>query len=483
MDGLDRKIDEVEKHTTWRIKDCEDLLRSRINDTYVDDAIRLLEERLTKEIEKMTLGNADTLNKSLKELTQRLKDCENNVEDKVGSLKKNIKDIESNLTKRVEVPKFEEFKKEILAKLEAESERVRNLQKKVEPPIERLGGDMQKANQDIIDLRAQIKNLSSEIENLTLEFNSRPQVIHQVTENKVSSNVDGEAIRSEMESHFSRTKLELNKLRDKVNMLEESMHSKVDTSYFSMQLAKKLDISEFERMIASIQADQEKIKRFILNNEDLQNKINQIEDLIEKKLAKLRKELDINNLMKLMKSKAEEDNVIKGFDNTDKKINALSENLIALKKELDQAFATLEKMAVQVFSYSDGASLSTKKINPLNCLSCGNLSKNLVSGQQATGIDGKFYRIDRDYAQMEVNEVHSASDLRGVLGKTLSSVAGPNQVVNMAYYSQQIVSPNKERIRPQTANTKGKFFKNSVLTSSPTSVNPIYSQRPGSAKK
>jgi len=50
MDGLDRKIDEVEKHTTWRIKDCEDLLRSRINDTYVDDAIRLLEERLSKEV-------------------------------------------------------------------------------------------------------------------------------------------------------------------------------------------------------------------------------------------------------------------------------------------------------------------------------------------------------------------------------------------------------------------------------------------------
>ena len=50
MDNLDRKVDEVEKHTTWRIKDCEDLLKSRINDTYVDDAIRLLEERLTKEV-------------------------------------------------------------------------------------------------------------------------------------------------------------------------------------------------------------------------------------------------------------------------------------------------------------------------------------------------------------------------------------------------------------------------------------------------
>lgn len=50
MDDLDRKIDELEKHTTWRIKDCEDLLKTRINDKYVDDAIRLLEERLMKEV-------------------------------------------------------------------------------------------------------------------------------------------------------------------------------------------------------------------------------------------------------------------------------------------------------------------------------------------------------------------------------------------------------------------------------------------------
>jgi len=46
--------------------------------------------------------------------------------------------------------------------------------------------------------------------------------IQQVTENvRVNSDVDGEALRAEMESYFSRSKLEINKLRDKVNMLEE----------------------------------------------------------------------------------------------------------------------------------------------------------------------------------------------------------------------------------------------------------------------
>ena len=45
----------------------------------------------------MTLGNAENLDKSLKELTQRLKNCEDHIEDKFSSLKKNIKDVETKL--------------------------------------------------------------------------------------------------------------------------------------------------------------------------------------------------------------------------------------------------------------------------------------------------------------------------------------------------------------------------------------------------
>lgn len=142
-----------------------------------------------------------------------------------------------------------------------------------------------------------------------------------------------------------------------------------------MQISKKLDISEFEKMLNNMQSDNEKLKRLLQNNEDLKSKFDKIEELIDKKIAKLRKDLDINNLLKQLKSKAEEDNVIKGFENTDKKINALSENLFALKKELEQALATLEKLSVSMFSFSDSASLSTKKINPLACLSCGHNTK------------------------------------------------------------------------------------------------------------
>ena len=128
-------------------------------------------------------------------------------------------------------------------------------------------------------------------------------------------------------------------------------------------------------MMVNMQSDNERLKRLLQSNEALQSEIQKIDEMVDKKLAKLRKFLDIENIVKQLKLKAEEDNVSKGFENTDKKISALSENLLALKKELDQAYATIEKLSIQSFSVSDGASLSTKKINPLACLSCGNMSK------------------------------------------------------------------------------------------------------------
>ena len=39
MDKFTEKVVEVEKSTIWKIKDCEDLLRTRVNEKYVENAI------------------------------------------------------------------------------------------------------------------------------------------------------------------------------------------------------------------------------------------------------------------------------------------------------------------------------------------------------------------------------------------------------------------------------------------------------------
>jgi chromosome segregation ATPase len=457
--ALDRKIDEVEKHTTWRIKDCEDLLRSRINDTYVDDSIRMLEERLKKEMENITLGNTETFERGIRELTQRVKQCEDQIEEKASNLKKNIKEVEITITKRLEITKFDEFKKEILAKIDAQTEKIINVSRKCEPAIDQLNGGMTKVNEDIAQLRQQIKNLAGEIEGLTLELeNTRNRVPTQIT--TTGPVVSGGIDKDELESYFSKYKIEINRLKETVRTLEELVHGKVDTSYFSMQISKKLDICEFEKMMNSLQCDSEKLKRLIQNNEALQSKIDKFEELIDKKIAKLKKDLDITNLMKQLKTKAEEDNVIKGFENSDKKINALSENLFALKKELEQALASLEKLSVSMYSYADNASLSTKKINPLACLSCGHNSKMANPLHSMVGADGKLYRTDANVASED-----------NLMSK-----------VTYTFTQQGLVAQPKGRPQTATVRGTGKFFKNCTNVASPAAV-PDYSNRPNSAKK
>jgi hypothetical protein len=50
IEDLLAKFAELEKHTVWRIKDCEELLKTRVNEQYVDDAVRKVEGRVTYEV-------------------------------------------------------------------------------------------------------------------------------------------------------------------------------------------------------------------------------------------------------------------------------------------------------------------------------------------------------------------------------------------------------------------------------------------------
>jgi len=45
-----KRVDDIKSETLWRIKDCEELLRSRVSDKYVNDAIKSLEEKIQRSV-------------------------------------------------------------------------------------------------------------------------------------------------------------------------------------------------------------------------------------------------------------------------------------------------------------------------------------------------------------------------------------------------------------------------------------------------
>ena len=45
---FDKKVNDNQSATLWRIKDCEELLKSRVSDKYVNDAVNSAEQKLQK---------------------------------------------------------------------------------------------------------------------------------------------------------------------------------------------------------------------------------------------------------------------------------------------------------------------------------------------------------------------------------------------------------------------------------------------------
>lgn len=44
-------MSEIEKGTLWKIRDCEELLKSRVSEKYVEESIKSLEKRLYKDLD------------------------------------------------------------------------------------------------------------------------------------------------------------------------------------------------------------------------------------------------------------------------------------------------------------------------------------------------------------------------------------------------------------------------------------------------
>jgi len=67
-----KKVDDNEAECLWRIKDCENLLKTRVSDQYVDDSIKSMEEKLIKQIQFSEEKEIERLEKSFKELNLRV---------------------------------------------------------------------------------------------------------------------------------------------------------------------------------------------------------------------------------------------------------------------------------------------------------------------------------------------------------------------------------------------------------------------------
>ena len=90
---LDKKLGEVEQDTLGKIKDCENLLKTRVNEKFVWDALSSLEIKIKKELEALNGFKSKSLNARFEELEKQIKKTEEEGL-KVSESKKIIEDLE-----------------------------------------------------------------------------------------------------------------------------------------------------------------------------------------------------------------------------------------------------------------------------------------------------------------------------------------------------------------------------------------------------
>ena len=102
-------------------------------------------------------------------------------------------------------------------------------------------------------------------------------------------------------------------------------------------------LNELLRQIGNPNNDLDKDKSMQNDILNLQKKFDSFKTL-ENKINKMYKDFDVNLVFKQIKSKAESDDVLKDFAIMDTKINTNSENVMYLRKDVDNLVVIYRKL-------------------------------------------------------------------------------------------------------------------------------------------
>ena len=90
-------MQEVEKKTLWKILETEDQIKRRVTEDYVNDCMRLFEDRLKKDQLSHLSIDQGKIDKVFIELRAKIGSLETQLTDKHKQNRKSIKDIEDHM--------------------------------------------------------------------------------------------------------------------------------------------------------------------------------------------------------------------------------------------------------------------------------------------------------------------------------------------------------------------------------------------------
>lgn len=87
MAKFDKQINDYRSQVLWRIKDCEELLKSRVASQELNDQIKALENKIRIKNKEENEAHTERLKKTYEHTEQRIKMNENLFVDKINTVR------------------------------------------------------------------------------------------------------------------------------------------------------------------------------------------------------------------------------------------------------------------------------------------------------------------------------------------------------------------------------------------------------------
>jgi hypothetical protein len=130
-----KKTDDVQSETLWRIKECEELLRNRVSEKFVMDAIHSIDEKIKKQINHLDDKGIERLEKTFKEVSARVTQTNQFFNDKLDDVRKIMASYDSrfsNVASNSSVEKVQQGYKDMKYNFERELELIQDHMKEVQ---------------------------------------------------------------------------------------------------------------------------------------------------------------------------------------------------------------------------------------------------------------------------------------------------------------------------------------------------------------
>ena len=171
-----------------------------------------------------------------------------------------------------------------------------------------------------------------------------------------------------------------------------AVEERVEKSVFVKAIDRKLNKEDIFNILQEFASKDERIKAMHETLKEVTGRLDYLSDKIDRRILKLKKELDLTSIQKLLKSKADDNEVKKEFESMDYRVKNVDDTVSSVKKDLDGMFTSLKKITdVITLLQQDQASAIGSTRNVL-CLSCGRGDATFLPPMKQTkGADGNFY--------------------------------------------------------------------------------------------